>query len=172
VFQQVGGAYGGFSDFDSHSGMYTYLSYRDPNVLKTVESYDGTPDFLRSLELDSDSLTKAIIGTIGDIDSYQLPDSKVHDAVDTTGHVSVTSWLQQRWRPEDMRQPALHVFPQGYTAFMRHVLNVTDEERQQRREQVLGTTLKDFRCLQPVDLCAGCMLFEHSLGHLLPCETV
>jgi Zn-dependent M16 (insulinase) family peptidase len=105
----VGGAYGGFSDFDSHSGMYTYLSYRDPNVLKTVESYDGTPDFLRTLELDSDSLTKAIIGTIGDIDSYQLPDSK------------------------------------GYTAFMRHVLNVTDEERQQRREQVLGTTLKDFR---------------------------
>ena len=79
--QQVGGAYGGFSDFDSHSGMYTYLSYRDPNVLKTVESYDGTPDFLRSLELDSDSLTKAIIGTIGDIDSYQLPDSKVHHAV-------------------------------------------------------------------------------------------
>jgi presequence protease len=73
----VGGAYGGFSDFDSHSGMYTYLSYRDPNVLKTIESYDGTPDFLRNLDLDRDSLTKAIIGTIGDIDSYQLPDSKV-----------------------------------------------------------------------------------------------
>lgn len=35
---------------------------------------------------------------------------------------------------------------QGYTAFMRHVLNITKEERQQRREQVLSTTLKDFRC--------------------------
>lgn len=78
---QVGGAYGGFSDFDSHSGMYTYLSYRDPNVLKTIESYDGTPDFLRTLELDNDALTKAIIGTIGDIDSYQLPDSKVQRVV-------------------------------------------------------------------------------------------
>lgn len=77
LYRQVGGAYGGFSDFDSHSGMYTYLSYRDPNVLKTIESYDGTPDFLRTLELDNDALTKAIIGTIGDIDSYQLPDSKV-----------------------------------------------------------------------------------------------
>ena len=31
-----GGAYGGFSDFDSHSGMFTFLSYRDPNLLKTV----------------------------------------------------------------------------------------------------------------------------------------
>lgn len=36
-----GGAYGGFSDFDSHSGMFTYLSYRDPNLLKSVDNYDG-----------------------------------------------------------------------------------------------------------------------------------
>ncbi|CAL5227379.1 g10329 [Coccomyxa viridis] len=104
-----GGAYGGFSDFDTHSGMFSYLSYRDPNLTKTVDVYDGTADFLRKLDLDEDALTKAIIGTIGDIDSYQLPDAK------------------------------------GYTAFLRHVLGVTDEERQQRREQILGTTVKDFR---------------------------
>ena len=75
-----------------------------------MDVYDGTTDFLRKLELDEDALTKAIIGTIGDIDSYQLPDAK------------------------------------GYTAFLRHILGVTDEERQQRREQILGTTVKDFRC--------------------------
>ena len=33
----------------------------------------------------------------------------------------------------------------GYTALMRHLLKVKDEERQQRREEVLGTTQKDFR---------------------------
>jgi Zn-dependent M16 (insulinase) family peptidase len=32
--------------------MFTYLSYRDPNLLKTVDVYDGTPGFLRGLELD------------------------------------------------------------------------------------------------------------------------
>ena len=32
--------------------MFTYLSYRDPNLLKTVDVYDGTPGFLRELELD------------------------------------------------------------------------------------------------------------------------
>lgn len=31
-----GGAYGGFSDFDHHTGLLTFLSYRDPNLLKTV----------------------------------------------------------------------------------------------------------------------------------------
>ena len=40
------------------AGMYTYLSYRDPNLMKTIEAYDGTPGFLRSLELDDDTLTK------------------------------------------------------------------------------------------------------------------
>uniref|UniRef100_A0A061S1H5 Presequence protease 2 n=1 Tax=Tetraselmis sp. GSL018 TaxID=582737 RepID=A0A061S1H5_9CHLO len=104
-----GGAYGGFTDFDSHSGMFTYLSYRDPNLLKSVEVYDGTPGFLRELDLDQDALAKAIIGTIGDIDSYQLPDAK------------------------------------GYTEFMRHLLKVTPEDRQKRRDEILGTTVKDFR---------------------------
>ncbi|KAL3139941.1 hypothetical protein ABBQ38_004231 [Trebouxia sp. C0009 RCD-2024] len=112
-----GGAYGGFSDFDSHSGMFTYLSYRDPNLLKTVDNYDGTVEFLRKLELDNDSLTKSIIGTIGDVDSYQLPDSK------------------------------------GRTAFMRHILSISDAERQERREQILGTSLKDFRDFADVLEC-------------------
>eukprot|EP00877_Chromochloris_zofingiensis_P003328 jgi/Chrzof1/12997/Cz07g15220.t1 len=105
----VGGAYGGFCSFDSHSGNFTYLSYRDPNLLDTLEAYDGTVDFLRKLSLDEDALTKAIIGTMGDIDAYQLPDAK------------------------------------GNAAFSRYLLGVTDEERQERREQVLGTTEKDFR---------------------------
>eukprot|EP00959_Pyramimonas_sp_CCMP1952_P008631 180473-Pyramimonas_sp.AAC.3 len=67
-----GGAYGGFCDFDSHSGMFTYLSYRDPNLLGTVDVYDGTGDFLRGLEMDEDAMSKAIIGCIGEIDSYQV----------------------------------------------------------------------------------------------------
>ncbi|CAM6035201.1 unnamed protein product, partial [Sphagnum compactum] len=36
------GAYGGFFDFDSHSGVFSFLSYRDPNPVKTLDNYDGT----------------------------------------------------------------------------------------------------------------------------------
>ncbi|KAL0855501.1 hypothetical protein Bca101_060654 [Brassica carinata] len=104
-----GGAYGGFCDFDSHSGVFSFLSYRDPNLLKTLDIYDGTGDFLRGLEMDQETLTKAIIGTIGDVDSYQLPDAK------------------------------------GYSSLMRHLLGVTDEERQRKREEILTTSLKDFK---------------------------
>ncbi|KAH8941187.1 hypothetical protein BDL97_14G024800 [Sphagnum fallax] len=76
-----GGAYGGFCDFDSHSGAFSFLSYRDPNLVKTLDNYDGTVEFLRNLQLDDDALTKAIIGTIGDVDSYQLPDAKGYTSV-------------------------------------------------------------------------------------------
>lgn len=58
------------------TGVFSFLSYRDPNLLKTLDIYDGTCDFLRQMEMDDETLTKAIIGTIGDVDSYQLPDAK------------------------------------------------------------------------------------------------
>lgn len=58
------------------TGVFSYLSYRDPNLLKTLDNYDGTVEFLKNLELDDEALTKAIIGTIGEMDSYQLPDAK------------------------------------------------------------------------------------------------
>ncbi|GAB2267261.1 Homeobox protein PKNOX1 [Dionaea muscipula] len=104
-----GGAYGGFCNFDTHSGIFSFLSYRDPNLLKTLDIYDGTGDFLRSLEMGNDALTKAIIGTIGDIDAYQLPDAK------------------------------------GYSSLLRYLLGVTEEERERRREEILSTSLRDFR---------------------------
>ncbi|HEY6072010.1 MAG TPA: peptidase M16, partial [Anaerolineales bacterium] len=71
-----GGAYGGFSVFDPGSGVFTFLSYRDPNLLATLENYDNTARFLRELKLDDSELTKSIIGTIGGMDAYLLPDAK------------------------------------------------------------------------------------------------
>ncbi|MHB0922432.1 MAG: insulinase family protein [Bellilinea sp.] len=71
-----GGAYGGFSVFDQHSGAFNYLSYRDPNLDRTLTAYDQAGAFLRSMDISESELTKAIIGAIGEIDAYQLPDAK------------------------------------------------------------------------------------------------
>jgi Zn-dependent M16 (insulinase) family peptidase len=106
-----GGAYGGFSTFDRYSGLFSYISYRDPNLIGTVDNYDGTANFLRDLDLSNEELVKSIIGTIGSLDAYQLPDAK------------------------------------GYTSLIRHLVGVSDESRQMYRDQVLGTTVSDFRAL-------------------------
>ena len=71
-----GGAYGAFCSLDPFTGVFSYASYRDPNLLETLHVYDQSGAFLRDFPISSDELTKAIIGTIGDLDAYQLPDAK------------------------------------------------------------------------------------------------
>jgi presequence protease len=86
-----GGAYGGFCVFDDASGVFTYLSYRDPNVAATIDNYDKAAAFLKGLDtsrLSENELTKAIIAAIGDLDTYQLPDAK--------GYTSMLRYLTGR----------------------------------------------------------------------------
>ncbi|MGB2895325.1 MAG: insulinase family protein [Anaerolineales bacterium] len=71
-----GGAYGAFSILDNLSGVFAYLSYRDPNILKTLSIFDESGDYLRKLQLSDQELTKSIIGAIGRRDQYLLPDAK------------------------------------------------------------------------------------------------
>src|SRR5579883_817789 len=71
-----GGAYGGQCMFNRYSGDFTFVSYRDPNLLATLDIYDRTADFLRGADLGAAELTRNIIGTIGEVDTYRLPDAK------------------------------------------------------------------------------------------------
>lgn len=71
-----GGAYGVFATFDQRSGLFRFVSYRDPNLQATLDAYDRTADFVASLDLNDDELTRAIIGVIGQIDAHMLPDAK------------------------------------------------------------------------------------------------
>ncbi|MBN2305743.1 MAG: peptidase M16, partial [Anaerolineae bacterium] len=79
LWEQVrvqGGAYGGFCTFDRRSGALAFLSYRDPNLANTLTAYDQTGEFLRKLDLSDSELLKTIVGAIGILDAYQLPDAK------------------------------------------------------------------------------------------------
>ena len=71
-----GGAYGAMCGFDHTCGVLAFASYRDPNLADTLEAYGQTADFLKNLQLDEDELTRALIGAIGGIDTYLLPDAK------------------------------------------------------------------------------------------------
>src|SRR5690606_10121556 len=45
---------------------------------------DATAGFLRDLDLSDDELTRSIIGAIGAIDAYQLPDAKGYTSLTRT----------------------------------------------------------------------------------------
>ena len=71
-----GGAYGGFALFDNYSGALAYLSYRDPNLLGTLQTYDQAAGYLRQTPLTQGDVEKIIIGVVGQMDRYELPDAK------------------------------------------------------------------------------------------------
>ncbi|MGB0087689.1 MAG: insulinase family protein [Rhodomicrobiaceae bacterium] len=71
-----GGAYGAFTLLSRRSGILTLASYRDPNLLQTISAYDGAGAYLRGVADNRKELERAIIGTIGHIDRYRLPDAK------------------------------------------------------------------------------------------------
>ena len=147
------------ASFACERSATTTTKRRDPNLLPTLEAYDGAPGFLRSLELDSDALTKAIIGTIGDVDAYQLPDAKGYAAMSRCAPPLGLGRRVGRREEEDraarMRAPGRGrgCLPRVSTRprrrrrrrRRRYLLGVTDDERQQRRDEILGTTQKDFR---------------------------
>ena len=88
LWEQVrvrGGAYGAFCMLDRLGGTLVCASYRDPNVDQTLAAYDGMAEFLRGFKPDKAQLTQAIVGAVGDLDSYLLPDAK--------GSQSLARWL-------------------------------------------------------------------------------
>ncbi len=94
-----GGAYGAFNLLDNLSGVFAYVTYRDPNVLKTLAIFDESGDFLRKLQLSDQELTKSIIGAIGRRDQYRLPDAKGFTSLKRTLS-GVTDEYRQRIRNE------------------------------------------------------------------------
>ncbi len=77
----MGGAYGGGCNFDRHTGIFNFVSYRDPNLLSTLDVYDQTAQFLTGLQIDEAEVTRSVIGAVGELDFYMLPDAKGYTAL-------------------------------------------------------------------------------------------
>ncbi|MBQ4282918.1 MAG: insulinase family protein [Lachnospira sp.] len=70
-----GGAYGCMSGFSRNGDMYM-VSYRDPNLRKTNDIYEGAAEYIRNFNVSDRDMLKFIIGTVGDLDSPLNPSAK------------------------------------------------------------------------------------------------
>ena len=70
-----GGAYGCMCNFNRIGESYL-VSYRDPNLKKTLETYRGIVDYLKNFTADEREMTKYIIGTMSNIDRPMNPSAK------------------------------------------------------------------------------------------------
>lgn len=54
----MGGAYGGFCSFSRYSGLFSFGSYRDPNLADTLALYDAAADHIVKADLSQEDLTQ------------------------------------------------------------------------------------------------------------------
>ncbi|MBR3306537.1 MAG: insulinase family protein [Lachnospiraceae bacterium] len=69
-----GGAYGCMLMFSRYGDSH-FVSYRDPNLEKTVDVFEKLPEYIREFTADEDQMTKYIIGTLSETDIPDTPRS-------------------------------------------------------------------------------------------------
>ena len=79
-----GGAYGCMCSFGKSGDSY-FVSYRDPNLEKTVEVYEKAADYIATFDADERTITQFIIGAVSDLDVPMTPATK--------GMYSMTGYL-------------------------------------------------------------------------------
>lgn len=70
-----GGAYGCMCNFAKNGDGY-FVSYRDPNLEKTVQVYEQAADYIKNYDADERTVTQFIIGAISELDVPMTPLTK------------------------------------------------------------------------------------------------
>lgn len=139
-----GGAYGCMSGFTRRGDCY-FSSYRDPNLSKTNQVYEGIPEYLKNFTVDEKDMTKYIIGTFSDVDAPLTPAGKTGRSA-TAYLTGVTYEMIQEERKEILNATQEDI--RGLSGMVEAILKeeafcVIGNEEKLKEEKGLFNELKD-----------------------------
>ena len=71
--REKGGAYGGFAMYSTQEGTFSFGSYRDPNIRRTIKVYQDACDFILGGDYTEDDIKEAILQVCAEIDKPETP---------------------------------------------------------------------------------------------------
>jgi Zn-dependent M16 (insulinase) family peptidase len=74
--REKGGAYGAYAQANTGGGTFYLGSYRDPNIVRTYDTFDRAVTWVTQGEIEPEALKEAILGACGDVDPLESPDIK------------------------------------------------------------------------------------------------
>ncbi|MDY0270506.1 insulinase family protein [Trichloromonas sp.] len=74
--REKGGAYGGLANYGSESGIFAFLSYRDPHLTRTLRVYDEAVDWAVAGRFDDEQIKEGILSIFADLDRPLSPGSR------------------------------------------------------------------------------------------------
>lgn len=135
-----GGAYGCMCNFGKSGDSY-FVSYRDPNLEKTIQVYENAPDFVEHFEGDERTMTQAVIGTISDMDIPLNPAAKALRALSL---YMTNQTLEELQKERDQVLDATAEDIRGLAAYVRAMLEdeclcvVGNEKKIEEEKAIFG----------------------------------
>ncbi|MCP4722229.1 MAG: peptidase M16, partial [Desulfobacteraceae bacterium] len=71
--REKGGAYGGFALYNTEEGIFSFGSYRDPHIKRTLDVYKKACDYITRGEFTQTDVKEAILQVCSDIDKPETP---------------------------------------------------------------------------------------------------
>jgi presequence protease len=140
-----GGAYGGSCRYDPVSGLFAFLSYRDPHLTETLDIYRNAVDFVCNNPVPQEELEKAVIGAIGALDRPLDPAGRGYTAL-IREFSGLTDPIRRRFREdvltitmERLQEAARRYFPSAAETAVFAVC--ASEERLRKANEVLHDKL-------------------------------
>ena len=99
--REKGGAYGGFAIYNTEEGIFSFGSYRDPHITRTLDVYDRACEYIMKGDYTQTDVKEAILQVCSEIDKPETPG------------------------------------PAAMKAFYRDIARLTDDIRQQFKDQLL-----------------------------------
>ncbi|ETR74065.1 MAG: Peptidase M16C associated domain containing protein [Candidatus Magnetoglobus multicellularis str. Araruama] len=78
--REKGGAYGAFATADLEEGLFHLISYRDPHIQRTLQTYANISEYFTKSEFKDSDIQEAIIQLCSDIDRPDTPASRAKKA--------------------------------------------------------------------------------------------
>jgi len=71
--REKGGAYGGFAIYNPEEGLFSFGSYRDPHIKRTLDVYKNACDFIINGDYSQTDVKEAILQICSEIDKPETP---------------------------------------------------------------------------------------------------
>ena len=134
-----GGAYGAFSYPRNMDGLFLLGSYRDPNIVSTLQAFREGLRVMESGPLDPGEVDKAVIGTVGREDRPMDPGEKgfvslqrtLHGITDEARQARRTSLLSvDRRGISEAARGLIQEFERGFTAVIASRASLAEAQKQ------------------------------------------
>lgn len=117
----LGGAYGGGVTVRMNGDIIFY-SYRDPNLIKTLEVYKDVSEFVEKLDINESELKKYIIGTIAEMDR---PKNARANGEQATSYYFLNRSYEDRWK---LREQVLNTSVNHLRSFSKMFRALSEEQ--------------------------------------------